>query len=187
MAGEEIETASGDLRRLASWIIRDGVDSDHLEQYMRGLLNHQLIELHASCRFEAIILARCFASMCPKDVAKHLSELAHELEQTSSNRAGPAQENPQLGVSHLLLPVNANRPVESTPAHGRVRGHLSSWLPEAFAALSCTAISVALLQPNGGDAALRVTAASGCGFLSILYATEVIRVVWHYRHHVARR
>src|ERR1700678_4265239 len=84
MSADDIEIASQALRDLAQLIIRDRVDSGPLEGYMRSLLNKHLIELHSACRYEAMVVARCFAGLGALDVAGYLCERACELEQTSS-------------------------------------------------------------------------------------------------------
>jgi hypothetical protein len=186
MAREGIQTASDELRKLAGWIVRDGVSSDQLEAYMRGLLNHQLIELSACCRNEAMLLARCFASMRPAEIARHLSDLAGDLEKASAKPVEPVRPGAATLGSSFEQNSAADTGRESRPA-GQVRRRRLSWLPEMVAALSCTVIGAVLLQPNYGDSALRVTAASGCGILSMVYASEAVRTVWRNRHVAAPR
>jgi len=65
------ETAATAMRMLAQWVLRDGIDSDHLEAYMRELLSSRLVELPALCRLEATVTARCFAGLPAREVASN--------------------------------------------------------------------------------------------------------------------
>ena len=182
MSADDIEIASQALRELAQLIIRDRVDSGHLEGYMRSLLNKHLIELHSACRYEAMVVARCFAGLGALDVAGYLCERACELEQTSSAFAASMSRDlrkiPMNSVSsyHRFSPIRGRRfefPVS--------RLH-SSWIPELIAAIVCTAVSIFFLASHGGDFTLRMMGASGYGLFAFIYANEAVHTAWRNAH-----
>ena len=188
MACKDTYTRSAleELRKLATWIAHDEVSSDQLEAYMTNLLNVQLVELHSCCRYESMLLARGYKHLCGAEVAKHFRELACDLEKAagkppevegsdSSRPAHGEKQPPSVAIPAVLSP--------ETKARGDKK--LSGGVPEAIAAISGSAITVALLSPNYGSTALRLSAAAGCGLLSLLYAAEAVRLAWRKQHAVA--
>jgi len=171
-----------ELRTLATWIVRDAVSSDQLDAYMTHLLNVQLVELHSCCRYEAMLLARKHQYLCAPEVAKHLLELASDLEKSKC-------EPPRVEVRNSRRPANDDKPPSSAPAavqrprqKTRWDENCSGWFPKAFAAISGGAITVALLSPDCGSSTLRLSAAAGCGLFSMLYAAEAVRLAWRKSH-----
>jgi hypothetical protein len=169
MPDNDTESGPQALRELARWVIRDGVDAKHIEDYMRRLLSNHLIELHASCRCEAIVVARCFADMGSRSVACHLCERAFEMEQTSSLFSASAPRRlKQRAVSSIF-----KRRVFGLPC-GECRFSL---LPEVIAATVYTGVSVLVLRAQCDDSTLCLTAASLYGLLGLLYASAAIRLI----------
>lgn len=74
------ETVSHALRDLADRILRDSVDSDRLEAYVRQLLETHLVELHTACRREVPLLAHCVVKLGPQELATILRETANDFD-----------------------------------------------------------------------------------------------------------
>ncbi|MDB5293190.1 MAG: hypothetical protein JWL69_4431 [Phycisphaerales bacterium] len=181
MSSDDIETASQALRELARWVIRDGVDSDHLEDYMLGLLNKHLIELHATCRYQAPVVARCFAGLPARDLAAHLCRSACELERT---RSALGTLTPRKLPQQPTNPVSARRrggPIQGRPSDVPECGHLCSWFPELVAALVFSTLGVLLLKICD-DSALGLVAASGIVCLGLIYTLAAIHLAWRNAH-----
>jgi hypothetical protein len=188
MSGDDTETPSQALRELARLVARDGVDSDHLEEYMRRLLSKHLIELHSACRYEARVVALGFTGLDAPDVAGHLCERACELEQNSAALASSASQRWRQQSVRPISIISAIRPIRARPFEVPVRWHLSLWLPQLIAAVVCIGVGVSLLLCiECDDSTLRLMAASACGLLGFIYATEGIRSAWRSAHPGGRR
>jgi hypothetical protein len=176
MTVKETESAPQALRELAGWVIRDHVDSEHLGGYMCRLLNEHLVELHASCRYEAMVVARCFAGLGPMEVASELCRRAWELERTPAAYA----TCPPWGVRHKASPTGAQgrmtNSIQRRSRAGQACGYRFKWFPELIAATVYTAVGVWLLWFDPGDDLLRLTAAGGFGLLGFISAAEAILV-----------
>ena len=176
MPGNDVEVSSRALREFARQVLRDQVDSDHLREYVGGLLSRDLIEPPASCRYEAAVLARCFPGMRPREVANHLIESARQLERaTTSARSGTAPlrplPQPTIRPNPTARTIRTNHARELGAGAGQAA---PSWYPEAIAAASSFAAAIALMWRDTGDPALRLMATSLTTFLGILYMIAAI-------------
>jgi hypothetical protein len=187
MCDTDTETASQALHELARWVIRDRVDNDHLEDYMRGLLSKRLIELHASCRYEAIVVARHFRCLGAREVACHLHKRARELERTSS--VFPAYtpwDLRQKAVSSISLHPKVS-PIRTRQAEVPVRRDLLSWIPEMIASIVCIGVGVSLLYVECDDSILHLTAIIGYVILGFIFAIAALHAAWRNAHPSGRR
>jgi hypothetical protein len=169
MSSDDEESAAGALRELARWVIRDGVDSDHLEDYVAALLGGNLIELHASCRYEAIILSRTFTGHCPRDVADQLCATASELERDPSK---VALSHPVQSRQYSSDPGASGPRVRCTqPRVSKTQEYQCAppWLPEIIAAFVFTGLFVLCLFSDSSDTSLWLTDAAGFGCLGFIY------------------
>lgn len=178
MSHDDSQAASQALYELARWVDRDRVDSAHLEAYMGRLLN-RLIEVHAACRQEAIVIARSPEYLSASALATHLRELALEMRQACPVSAArhpgrPLSKVSATGPSIDLLPDEQNR--ESPGLHRW------PWFPEFCAALLFVAAGISLMFLAHADHALRMIAAVLYLGVGIAYATASIRLIWQKAH-----
>jgi hypothetical protein len=174
MCGDGTKSAPRALRELAQWVLREGIDSDHLEDYMQCLLSSNLIELHASCRYEAMVIARRFAGLGAVDVACHLRQTAFEIERRS------LVSGPSIGQNLCCKSINVSskpRGSELIPARlkkiSECKLQISS-VPELIAAVAFTTVGILLMSDGFGDVTLRAMAVSMCGVVVLIYAAAVI-------------
>ncbi len=177
------ESASDALRELAGWLVRDGIDADHLEVYMSQLLHHHLMELHASCRFQAMEVIRQGATLIAAGVAARLRSVADGIENGNfANELGRTAEHRVLS-SHFQ---RRQRPVASAKAGSDHTSVLSdgalSWLPEVIGTVTFTTIALLLMRTECGDFSLRVMAASMYGLVGLTHAAVAIHSAWQSVH-----
>src|ERR1700678_1334730 len=77
---EDTISAARALRELARLVADNDIDSAELAEFVRSLLCDQLIELHASCRIEAIRISRSGEERKSAELAKYLRGQARRLE-----------------------------------------------------------------------------------------------------------
>jgi len=182
MSGDDRETASQALRELARSIVREGVDGDHLEEYMYKLINKRLIELHGSCRYEVLVAARSLSGLGARDVATHLCNRACELEQIYF---AFAPSLPPAGRTQTAISATEHRVIDQTrrPSYEVPTCRpLPGWFPETIAAIVYTGLGILLLRPESGNANLRLTAASAFCLLGMINAMVAIHSAWRYAH-----
>ena len=179
MSNDDSQAASQALYELAQWVDRDQVDSAHLEAYMCKLLD-RLIEVHATCRLVAIIIARAPEYLSAEELAVHLRELAFALEQVCP--VITARPSGQLLLKAIafdrsidLLPGQQN--LDSPPEQYRWK-----WFPELCAALLFGAAGISLMFLSHADHALRLMAAALYLGVGIAYAGASIRLAWSKAH-----
>lgn len=184
MSDSDEETASFALRKFAGQVLRDEVDSEHLQEYVDRLLTMDLIELHASCRHEAAVLGRCFPGMDAREVAGYLVERARLVES-----AGPCSSVAAV-VAQSPRPTSvgcpAARPLGAKSHHERCElatsSASSSWFPEIMAALAFIAAAMFLLPIHQGDQVLRLMAVGSCGLVGFGYLIAAFALAWHSKH-----
>jgi hypothetical protein len=177
------ESASDALRELAGWLVRDGIDADHLEVYMSQLLHHQLMELHASCRFQAMEVVRQGATLSAAGVAARLCSVADGIDNGNfANELGRTAGR-RVSSSHVQ---RRQRPTDSAKAGSDHTSALSggalSWLPEVIGAAAFTTIALLLMPSECGDFSLRVMAASMYGLVGLTHAAVAIHSAWQSVH-----
>lgn len=187
MTHDDDEAAARAMRQLARWVLRDGVDSDHLDWYMRELLSARLVELPALCRLEAAVMSRCFAGLPAREVASCLYERACRLEQVALPLAASLPLRTCSKVNPAPRAQSADRAGQIRPPAVRAARRASP-VPEFIACVVFTFLAAAILlgwpphapsRPIGSDdALLRFTAAATCVFTGMLYACEGARLAW---------
>lgn len=189
MSGDDdTESGSQALREFARLVLRDGVDSHHLEGYVQRLLAKDLIELHASCRYEAIVVCRYFKHLDSRKVAAHLLKRARERELecsslsattlTSTAYIRPSTKSP---CGHDKSPLSPNR--YSAPL---IHAKRTSWLMELIAAGITAAVGVVLLESRGGDASFRIASSGAYCTISLIYSCIAAHSIWRNMHAVGR-
>jgi hypothetical protein len=188
MSHDDEEMAARAMRELARSIVHDGIDSDHLDAYMRELLSARLVELPALCRLEAALVARSFAGLSARETALRLYERARHLEETASPAATsqPARARPEIARASEAF---ATGPARDQSPDGQASVRRSSPLPEFIGCVVFTILGVAILlgwphlvpsRPmiGGDDRFLRFAAAITCVLTGTIYACEGVRVAW---------
>jgi hypothetical protein len=169
MSHDDEEMAARAMRELARSIVHDGIDSDHLDAYMRELLSARLVELPALCRLEAALVARSFAGLSARETALRLYERARHLEETAS-------------------PAATSQPARARPEIARASEAFATG-PAFIGCVVFTILGVAILlgwphlvpsRPmiGGDDRFLRFAAAITCVLTGTIYACEGVRVAW---------
>ena len=183
MTSDDTETDSQALRELARWVIRDGVDSDHLEDYMRGLLGNHLIELHASCRYQAMVVTRCFAGLTAQEVAARLRENARELERTRAALRASTRQKLWHQQTNSASETPRVHPIRGRRLELPASREQLSWVPEFIAAVVFTTLGVSMFSWSCSDPVLRLVAASGYSGLGLIYAElAAVCATWHNSH-----
>jgi hypothetical protein len=150
-------------------VLRDGIDSEHLAEYMQRLLTDDLIELDAACRRQANELCHTPSVLSSLDLAGHFYEAAVDLERASASHQTDGRR----------FPPGAPQRSRSI-AMGRER---VSPLPEIVAAMAFTAAAAFLFRPEeGGDVPLRLIASGMFGLISLAHASVAIHEVWQNAH-----
>lgn len=193
MCGDSQEAAPQALRELAHWVVRDGIDSDHLDGYMHTLLSDRLVELHAECRLQAIAVVRSCGGLGPRDVASRLCEVAREIE-----RVGPTHgESSEFGFRPRILPAHAMAQADCVAAErrpGDVRhpAEHASYMPEFIVSILFMAIGMGFLMSWPGalfprsaagssDRILQLAVAVAYSLLGLLSGYEgARRLRWHF-------
>jgi hypothetical protein len=189
MTHDNEEMAARAMRELARSIIHDGIDSDHLDAYMRDLLSARLVELPALCRLEAAAMARSFAGLSAGEVASRLYERARHLEETALPAATsqPARARPKIARGSEDF---ATGPARDQSLDGPASVRRSSPVPEFIGCVVFTILGTAILlgwphlvpsRPmiGGDDRFLRFAAAVTCVLTGMIYACEGVRLAWH--------
>jgi hypothetical protein len=179
---DRIDNDSDALRELARWILRDGIDCDRLEDYMRSLLDGPLIELNASCRYGAMAAVECCAGLGALEVARYLREIALHLECEN-----PAVRRPRMltGCHGLPLEVSTKRrlePIQNITSYVLESGSRSSWLPELIASVAFITVGILLMPAECGNEHLRILAASMYVIVGVTHAGVGIYSAWRAAH-----
>ncbi len=179
---DRIDNESDSLRELARWILRDGIDCDHLEDYMRSLLDGHLIELNASCRYGAMAAVECCAGLGAVDVARYLREIALQIECENS-----AVRRPRMltGGHGLPLEVPTKRrlePIQNITSYVLESGSRFSWLPELIASVAFITVGILLMPAEYGNEHLRILAASMYVIVGVTHAGVAIYSAWRPAH-----
>ena len=199
---EDTICSASALRELAQLVVDNQIDSIHLAEFVRALLCDQLIELHATCRIEAMRISRSGQRRKPAQLAKYLQEQATQLEiaQAASNVAAKTVAN--LETPAFQSPFSTRPDSSSVAPTGerltRDRPHpvRFSQILEVIAAVICASLAIALLDRHAGDAPLRVATAIGYAMLAAIYTVAMIApsfsakvapATWRSRWHRATR
>jgi hypothetical protein len=193
MSGNQQEDAPQALRELAQWVVRDGVDSDHLNGYMHRLLSARLVELHAECRRQAMVLGHRGAGLPPRDVAFRLCQTAREIEQAACH--APSAPSDRCGTPPGVgAMVQVDCDVRRRPRVTQITEH-PSYIPEFVVSFLFLIVGLGFLMnwpqavfPRSAiatsDRILQLTVAVAYIFLGLLSAYEgARRVAWHCRSH----
>jgi hypothetical protein len=176
MIADRIENDSDALRELAGWILRDGIDCDHLENYMRALLAKHLVELSASCRYGAMKAIECCTGLGSMGVAGYFCEMATRIDSRSSPIGQSSFQSCDRSTAF------GSAPARNSDLDVSVSSDRFSRLPELIAAVAFTTVGLLLIPADGGDVTLRALAASLYLAIGFIHAGVAIHSAWRNAH-----